>query len=176
MIGEVQVAQIGDLIRFLGSDSTDGYGPSPIPSPLDEAVRRLLDFVSRTDDAAVAVIIPSLTEQHGFVLVGFAERMAAYAVRTGQERYIHEGLTALGLASLLLCYNEVLPALSLLYRSTQKIGSDANVAFATTILADVRFQSFASDFLRRGEQDRSIEAMGYVESQDQDGFRYSRTW
>ena len=31
-------------------------------------------------------------------------------------------------------------------------------------------------FLQRSDEDKSIEAMGYVEGSDEDGFRFVRTW
>jgi hypothetical protein len=118
-----------------------------------------------------------MAERHGFVLVAFAERMASYAVRKQQPDLIAQSLSALAIAVKLVYIKEVLPVVSLLYRSVHKLDLDAHDVFANKGgYRNEMLDKFLDDFLCRSETDRSIEAMGYFEGNDQDGFRYKRTW
>jgi hypothetical protein len=167
-----KVTEIDELVQFLASDQTDGYGSSPIPSPIDDAVRRLLQFGSSADVVTPFSQSSEVEESLGFVLAAFAQRMAAIAVRNAEERYLSEGLLALRLALRVLESREILPVLSLLLRSAQKVGSNVEALFSAASVGDTAFRTFLTAFLRRSERDQSIEAMGYVESCDKDGFRY----
>jgi hypothetical protein len=169
--------ELEDLIKLLGSKRTDGYGPRRIPHRLDQDVHKLLGVLSRATDDDRAAALSRMVERHGSVMVAFAERMASHAVRTGQSRYLDYGMTALAVASYLIYIKEVIPILSLLYRSTQKLGLEARGVFNTAIPvpAAAGLQQIVDEFLNRSERDRSIEVMYYVEGQDQDGFRYTRT-
>jgi hypothetical protein len=175
----MEIAQMESLdvtIEFLGSEATDGYGPSQIPSVIDDGVRSLLRAIFPDDGSVRTDIISRLVERHGFVFVAFGERMAAYAVRTTLGNFLHEGIRALSLASCLLYYKEVVPIVSLLHRAAQKIGLDAHSLFVGVPYPNNQFQSAVEGFAGRDEADRSVEAMGYVEAQDQEGFRFNRTW
>jgi hypothetical protein len=171
------VRQLNEIIDSLGSERTKGYGPRPIPSDIDDDVRTVVQAIAREHGGARADIIARLTEVHGLVLNAFAERMAAYAVRNGQARHIQEALDALAIALPLVDYREVIPILALLFHSAEKIGLDARTAFeAAMVRADAAFQRMAGGFLTVDEESRSIATMCYIESTDQDGFRYKRTW
>jgi hypothetical protein len=103
--------------------------------------------------------------------------MAALAVRTGQGQFIQEGLAALAIALPLADWMDIAPNFGLLYHSAEKIGLDPVTSFeAAMVRADSEFQRLAGGFLTLEKERRSLELMGYVESMDQDGFRYRRTW
>jgi hypothetical protein len=169
--------QIKDLLVFLGSKKTHGYGPRPIPDAIDQKVRELVTYLGDADPSTRNAIFSMMSEHHGLVLLAFAERMASLAVRTRNLQFIREGLEALAYGIRLVDDREVLMVLSLLYRSSIHLDLDAAGFFAGTIgLGGEMFDSFLLSFPRRNEEDRSIGAMGYIESRDQDGFRYRRTW
>ncbi len=93
------------------------------------------------------LIISQMTRAHGSVLVAFAERLASRAVRENKPEFIGAGLSALAIAIKLLDFREVLPIVSLLHRSAEKLGLDPSRA----VLADRRLQGC-----------RSREVFGYV--------------
>ena len=169
--------QIEDVLTTLASSKTDGYGPRPIPDPIDDDVRNLIDYARGSDPETRNALVSLMAERHGFVLLAFSERMASLGVRTGEARFVREGLEAAALGSHLVYYKEAVPALSLHYRTLMKLNVDPAKFFdGIAGLGGWQFDSLLKDFLKRSEQDRTIEAMGYSEGKDQDGFRYVRTW
>lgn len=169
--------QIEDILISLASDRTNGYGPRPIPDEVDEDVRMLVGYLGDAAPASRDALLSLMTERHGFVFLAFAERMAALAVRSGNPQFVCEGLDAVVLGSRLIYFKEALPALSLLYRSLTSLNLDAAGFFAGAVSSgDEPFDSLVRGFPARDENDRDIEAMGYIESRDQNGFRYARTW
>jgi hypothetical protein len=165
-----------ELLLRLGSEATTGYGRLPIPNPLDDEVRQLLGYISSADEATRTAVIGLLGEHHGFVFCAFAERMANFAVRTGEPRYLGEAVVALAIADRLIDQRECLLVLAPLYHATTRIGIDPVALFVAPVFAGDLFREYLSDFPRRPEESRSLAAMGYVESSDADGFRYKRTW
>ena len=169
------MTEIEDVLAFLGSNATDGYGPSPIPSVIDGKVRALIMTISQADAPLRSTILSLLVEKHGFVMIAFAGRMASLSVRTKDEHLIVEGLEALAIASHFMYFKEVLPIVSLLYRSTQKIGANTIEVFEAISDYGPPFLRLIEEYFQRDEKDQSIDAMGYVESHDETGFRYART-
>jgi len=170
---------IQKLLEFLGSDSMDGYGLKPIPSKIDDDVRDLLSSFVGLDASSRHAILAKMTEVHGFVLCAFAQRMAAYAVRTNTVKHIINGLRALEIAFNIPVFDprEVVLVFSLLYRSVMKLGLDPRAIFANTVrIEGERFDEFVKGYLDQPEEDRTIKNMGYIESCDEDGFLYQRTW
>ena len=71
---------------------------------------------------------------------------------------------------------EVLPGLVLLYRAAELIDHDPAQQFSeANDLLNGRAPELAR-FLKPSPQDRSIQAMAYVEGNDPQGFRFLRTW
>jgi len=167
--------EIREKLRLLGSERTNGYGPSSIPSPIDNEVTALLMQLAIVSERKF--VESQMVERHGLVLLAYAERMASYAVRTNQEEHIVKALLALSVAGKLVYYKESLPVVSLLYRSIQKLGLDPSKLFEKIPSdGDDEFACYLKTFPSRSQEDRSIEAMGFVEGHDSDGFRYIRTW
>jgi hypothetical protein len=166
-----------DLLLYLASDVTDGYGPRPIPSSIDEKVSELIASFEAMDAIGRRAALSIMEQRHGFVLIAFAERMSSLSVRTKRQDLIVSALSALAIAAKLVYFKEAMPVMSLLYRSVQKLGQNPRCILSNLgSLADQQFSEFVNNFLKRSEEDRSIEAMGYEETSDADGFRYSRTW
>jgi hypothetical protein len=169
--------QIEDVLISLASDRTDGYGRRPIPDAVDAEIRGLVRYLSDADPVTRDALLSMMTERHGFVLLAFAERMASLAVRSWNPEFVREGLEALAFGTRLVYFKEAVSILSLLYRSLTKLGVNATAFFAGAVgLGDELFDSLVRAFPSRDEQDRAIEAMGYTEGLDQDGFRYARAW
>lgn len=160
-----------DALAALEPSNNRGYGRKPLPTIRDDEIAVLLhQLVSQNS-------ISSLEPQHGIVLAAYAERMASLAVRTGSSELIRDGLVAIQLALKSGDQRESMPVLSLLSRAAELIGSTPSEEF----LAAARYMSLTpSDqlisFLERNEDDRSLAAMGFVESSDEQGFRFERVW
>jgi hypothetical protein len=170
------MATIEDMLPFLDSKATDLYGPRPIPCDIDQAVREFVEAIAQSDEETRSTIFALMNEQHGFVLLAFAERMAAYAVRKQDPSFLAEGLTALAFAYRLVYWKEVIPILSLVFRSAQKLGVDETKVLSLPPAADASFARMLREFMARDPQTRDIKDMGYIESSDEGTFRYARTW
>lgn len=67
--------------------------------------------------------------------------------------------------------------LALHYDAALKLGIEPNVVFdQAAMLMDNEVAEGIRSFPRRSKEDKSLEAMGYREGNDDDGFRYMRTW
>jgi hypothetical protein len=168
--------QLEDLLIRLGSERFHGYGLLPIPDALDEEVRRLMACIREAETADRQVLFSLLTEMHGYVLLAFGNRRAALAVRSQNPQYAREALEAVsygGRSS--VDTMEAFLVVPLIYRSLTKLKVDPSGIFAGVRASDdARIDSFIRAFPTQGERDRSIEVMGWFESQDRDGLRYDR--
>lgn len=168
------MAMLEATLEKLASEYTHGYGPSPLPSQIDQEIESLVDAVAAGDETGTP---PGMGETHGFVLMAYAERMASLAVRETSGDILSKGMTALGIASRLVYVKEALPVLALMHNSAIKLGVDPTKLFSALALNEGdELKSYVDSFLNRSAEDRSVQAMGYVESEDEGGFRYARTW
>jgi len=169
--------QVEDVLMLLASDSTNCYGPRPIPDAIDDDVRDLLRSIEDSTPETREALVSVMTERHGFVLLAFAERMASHAVRTHDTQFIRQGLQAAAIGSQSVYFKESVPALCLLYQSAVKLGCSGEILLGEVDCPESPlFETMLHAFPMRTEEDRSIESMGYIESFDHDGFRYHRTW
>lgn len=152
-----------------------GYGSQDLPSTRDGEIRDLILHLADNDSFDhVTHLIPDGAD---LILGAYAHRAATIAVRRHDPRELRAGLIAAALAEPLSSDpREVIPALALLYRAAIIIGHDPDPEFATVnSLTGDRAPGLAG-FTRRTPHDRTIQVMGYQESEDKDGFRFTRTW
>ena len=152
-----------------------GYGRKELPSPRDGEIRELL--VSTADSVQFEQVMLLMPRGADGVLAAFAERAASIAVRHQDERELRAGLLAAALALALTDEpREVLPVLALLYRAAEMIGHDPRLEFSSANALTGGKATGLVDFLQRSPEDRSIQAMGYEEGDDKQGFRFLRAW
>jgi hypothetical protein len=161
----------------LRSDRNVGYGAQPFPTSTDEFVSSLVARLRGASNVQRAELEKQLTDAHSFALLMYAERMANEAVRTGKLEHLQNGLCAVALEDGRFDARENILVLSVLYRSAQKLGVDAEDLFAAAAtLAHGEMEGLIREFPARPESARSIEAMGYRETVGSAGFFYERTW
>lgn len=171
------MTDVSPLLHDLESKSANGYGLTRIPSQIDADVTFLINYLIRASESECAMAISQMTEVHGFVFIAYAERMAAMIVRKVDVAVASNCLAALLVASNLVYIKEVLPVVSLVYHSITLIDRDPSEWFDCKYhFGNENFAIFVSRFPSRSLEDRSIQAMCYIESSDEDGFRYQRTW
>lgn len=153
----------------------DGYGPRPIPHPLDDAVEALLRAV-RDDGASAAEVLGCINRRLASVLLAYAERSAALAVRRASLETLELALFALGLAEP-DDSREKLLVMPLPWRSAAMLGHDPRRTFER-VAAELpkAGREDLLGFTRRRAADQTLSSMGYIEGADHDGFRYHRTW
>lgn len=101
--------------------------------------------------------------------------MATLARREGSPEHLRIGLAAAGLASGTGDQREAMLVLSMLWRSADVLGLDPEAEFRSAAERLDMSQALLA-FGARDPEDRTIEAMGYVEVEDELGFHYERTW
>jgi hypothetical protein len=159
-------------LEILDPSQNEGYLDERLPSARD---REILDLISGAGkNGRLRELSAHLSGNHVPVLLAFAERMAALAVRNRDPEMIRRGLLAACLTFAVGDRRDALLVLPLLWRSAERLLLDPASEFAA--VSDDLGCDELSQFARRDPEDRSIESMGYVESQDDDGFRYERTW
>lgn len=163
-------------LTILDPMNNEGYGTARLPCPRDGEIASLVGQIEGPKD--FADVKNALEPRHGEVLSAFAERMASFGVRTGSMDPLQHGLVAVQLAFAVIGdHRDSQPVLSLLFRACELLSVDPAAEFAAAAaVADSSDSLPVRDFLTREANERSITAMGYVESQDDEGFRFERTW
>ena len=163
--------------EWLRAENNHGYVPLPITQPRDHQIAELLKTWMKSDEANRKQTALRLSSDQGQTLLAFSERMASLAVRQKDEDLLILGLVALGIDGGREDWRENVLVISLHFDAARRIGSDPKRIFeaAANFLCEKSADGLLS-FLRRSEHDQSIDAMGYVATEDSGGFRYKRTW
>ena len=161
-------------LAILEPDRNVNYGRDGLPSVRDGEIRDLLLRMDSVGFDRVASLVPPGGDR---VLTAFAERAASIAVRHQDARELRVGILAAAIAQATTDdAREPLPALALLHRAAEMIGHDPGSEFTAAYEISGGRARGLPDFLRRSDEDRKIEAMGYAEGDDQRGFRFLRNW
>jgi hypothetical protein len=151
------------------------YYKQSIPSEVDKKLNEVLGTMASCNEQQRASITDGIAGDEARVLGLFAEKMATLAVRENSIEYVKQGLLALLIYARTVDARDVLLVLSLLHDATIKTGNAPKSIFqaAGVVLGGAEF---LSEFLNRTDEDKSIDAMGYEESKNEEGFIYVRTW
>lgn len=155
-----------------------GYTARPIPDSLDTAPAHLCRLVAEGRGAEVIEWLRTVDGDNAAVLLAFAERTAALAVRTHSDASLHESLLALGLSMQVGDDSrEGLLVMPLPWHAAAAIRLDPAAVFerAAAALGGPAGEGLRQ-WTRRKPEDQSLECMGYVTAEDSEGFRYRRTW
>lgn len=162
-------------LEILRPEANPGYLQAPLPTSRDGEIIALLSQVIAED--RVAEFAHQLLEQQGLVLRVFGERMASAAVRNKDPALLKTAAIGFLLDVSYSDVRDVLIVLPLFCDAIKRLKLNAK-SFCKSVRA-ITGEQLASPlekFLKRKEQDKSLEAMGYIASADADGFRYVRTW
>jgi hypothetical protein len=147
-----------------------GYGTWRLPAVRDtEIADRVAALLGQRP-------LPPLEPGPVAVLSAFAERMATLARRTGDADRLRAGLDAMVLAHLGTADRDAIVPLALLWRSAEVLGLDPGEAFVAAERRVGVDGGALARFADRRPEDRGIDAMGYLEVEDEFGFHYERTW
>jgi hypothetical protein len=173
------VIEIESFFRECNETKYAGYHHAPIPSPLDSEADDVIGMISNLSARQLAGIRQMLLFGQAGVLNSYSERMASQAVRTGDPQFLQRALVAVALAgsSKEFDMRDAHFPLAVIYRSAEKLRLDAQELFdAGAEFADGLFRKIMQEFPRRPPESRNLRAFDFVESQDEYGFRYRRTW
>lgn len=162
-------------LNILEPNANRGYLAQPIPAPRDDEIVALLSQV--VTESRLARFARQLMEGHAVVLRVFAERIAATAVRNSDPALLRLAVIGLVLSWRGPDCRETLVVFPVLYDAIRRIGMEIG-PFVASIRQAVGDQLATplTEFLKRSERDKSLQAMGYTAGTDHDGFRYVRNW
>ena len=152
------------------------YWASAIPCPLDFEIAAVADAYAAADSEERKAMRGRIQPGRPWAFLGFAERMAALAVRERKEERIAQGLLGMVLEGFRHDPRENILVLSLLHHSAEKLGADARALFErAAALADESAARHLRDFVNRSPELKRIEVMGFREKVTKQGFAYERT-
>lgn len=160
-------------LEVLHPDKNVSYLPKPIPTARDRQIGELLS--SSISGQRIARLKRCIDEGHALVLRAFAERMASTAVRTNSPTDLRLGLIALLLALEGPDSRDALTIFPLFYDAVLRLQLNLSefIESVRELVGDRMTEPFVQ-FTQRS--DKSLQAMGYSEGTDNDGFRYVRNW
>jgi hypothetical protein len=159
----------------LKGDSNVGYLRQPLPNARDSEISDLLEEARSGGqlDELAAELAPS----HAASLLCFAQRMSVLAVRRSDPSLLDRAVVALCLAVETGDDDrDVLLVFPLPWRSAELLGLEPEELFTVSLDGLAKGRDALEAFKRRTPKDRRIEAMGYAESENADGFTYIRNW
>jgi hypothetical protein len=163
-----------NVARFeLKSAALADYLHAPIPTEDDAAIRSFVRNAAANGSSENAF---ALTDAEALVLVLFAERMAALAVRENSGQHVKDGLLALAIEAGNLDLSESLGSTSVLWDAATRVMQDPESVFAECCqrAPESEFLDALRHFLRCPPEERSLEAWAYEVFTDCEGFRYQR--
>src|SRR5919108_2760785 len=159
-------------LDMLLGDRNVGYGPRPFPDRRDRDISDFIDQFRRSDVAVRSSLIQQVSggrDRYRDTLRAYAERMASYARITRDPAFLERGILAL-LIGQSPDWREDLLVMPLLYHSARRLGVSPDDLFRNAAQEiSPEAAEFAGHFLLRNEDDKRIEAMGYVETDGKDG-------
>lgn len=160
-------------LDILSPEQNCGYLPKPIPNSRDHDI---VDLLSRCmASQTLPRLQRSIRDGQAMVLRVFAERMASAAIRNTSATQLRLGLVALLLTFEQAEARDGFAILPLFNDAIERLHLDPS-GFTESVRQTVgdRIAMPFTEFQRRS--DKSLQAMGYGEGMDGDGFRYVRNW
>ena len=163
---------VHDALTSLDLPRGEGYYENPIPCAEDSRIGRAVKAFTTAAPAWQAAFREATDHDRADLLCAWSERVASLAVRLDSPRPLVMGLVGLSLADE-ADGGETLLIAPLHRRSAEKLGADVTRLFdeaaGLSDLAGARWLREARD------ADDQVEDAGFVEDEDDGGFRYQRT-
>lgn len=103
-----------------------------------------------------------------WLLMGFGFYMATYSLRSSEQRYFSNGLTAIGIASKAIDLRECLKLLPLYWDVFRKKG----LSFQPVLSQNNDFSKELQKFLERDELNKTLECMGFELAGKEENIQY----
>jgi hypothetical protein len=176
-MNEKRLKNILESIQTLNTTRLAGWGASRIPNEIDDEIASILRAYLELDDTGKTTVRQKVGHDQKFVFLAFAERMASLAIRLKSQEPLMMAMMALFLQIGTGDVREDILRLTLVYAAARKLGIDPRfVFFESARQFGLHNTSGLEAFLGRSDEDKSVDSMGYAEGEDEDGFRFVRTW
>lgn len=160
-----------DARRFVG------YADAPIPDGRDAELSVSIDELVEGGPTAVAGAISAIGGPESDVLKAYGSRMASTAVRGHDRAMLVRGLVAVVVGGLHAGTRDALMVTSLIDDACDRIDAEPSALFGE--VANIVGHPGSVHLMRwlsRPPEVRSIDQMGFVAGDRQDGFRYFEVW
>lgn len=176
-IKELVRQKIDEFDRENTRNNQPMYPKRPIPCEIDALISdfvRMFMQASPPDRWQISAAVPP---RDGAFFIHFAQRMATLGVRDQSRQRLLEGLVALLIEGYKEDFRDNIISLGPLYDAALKINVAPQELFdeAAAYLDNGPARDIM-EFPQREPGNRSLGAMGFIESSDADGFKYQRTW
>lgn len=140
---------------------------------MDIEINRIIeDYVLLSKEERKSVC-KDISTDIAWMLLYFAVKMATYSLRFSEQKYFSNGLTAISLVFGMLDQRDILLVMPLYYDVHKRNG----LSFKNMLTQNDELTTFVSNFLRRNEEDKTLECMGYILTKDdKNNPIYQRTW
>jgi len=162
-------------------DSSNPNGPyvngDPIPNFLDIELIEVMKNYIKSDGKDKRELEESLTVNNSFYLFVFSKHMAELAVRENNTDYLYYGVISLILEGWKQNFIKSGTMLTLLYNSAKKLNVNADKIFMDAAdMAPKNIKKKIVKFLKWSPEKKELESALFIESEDEGGFIYERTW
>lgn len=153
------------------------YAFRPIPCELDTMIEVFVREFMHAPLPERNQIVAAIPAEDGAFFISFAQRMATLAVRERSRERLLEGLVALIIEDFKEDWRDNIIRLAPLYDAGLKIDLEPQVLFneaAAYFNNDPAIE--IANFPARPAELKTLRAMGFRESSDNDGFKYERDY
>ena len=162
---------------FLKNVDIEKYSDEEVlPAIPDREIIRFIALINELRGYEQKSLVFSINTEDSTKLLIFSERMASLAVREKSLDKIICGFYALSYCFKVEDWRDVMVRICLLCHSILKLGYSPEDVLSKIKFSDLEFKKFLKDFLSRNEQDKSLKAFLYVESEEKGEFLYKNIW
>lgn len=165
-----------ELKIVLRDENSNEYFKEGVPSTMsrvDVELNRILGEFNLLSKEEIESLRENISTDMAWLLLSFAENMATYSLRLSKQELFSRGLSALSLVLGILDKREIILIMSLYYDVHKRVG----LSFERITYPKDKFNMFVEEFLKRDENDKSLNSMGYIYTKDENGNSiYQRTW
>ena len=132
---------------------------NPSPQPYDRALREFCSGFAIQTEGQREAIRGAISMGEFYILMGFADRSAVFALREGDPAILQDGLTALAMIDgERIDFRDVLMSIALLNHSAERLQVDVAATFeSAAALAEPRTAELLRSFVRREPSSKSLE-------------------
>lgn len=146
------------------------YYKSKLPNGKDDEITKLVEVYKAARPEDRLTIANGLTGQQANWLDTYGFRMSMLSVRQGSADLLKSGLIALLMTMKIKDWRESIMSTSVLYRAAELLHvGDAAIRDAAKYAPDAETNERLLDYLKRTDDDKTVEAMGFRELTGKNG-------
>ena len=162
--------------KLLEDISLEEYSSEKLPCHYDEKILSFVNAMAGSDFNVQGSFQSLLSTGDASKLRIFSENVASLAIRKSSIEIVKSGLYALSYCFKIEDWRDILVRICLLYHSILRLKYSPYNVLNEMRLYDLNFKKFLEDFFERDEEDKSLKAFRYIESEEKGGFVYKSVY